>query len=151
MNPTRLVRTAAVSLAAAATAVLGLLSAVPTQAAVPRHTIVVPSATRPLPSPPGVRTADDVTGFHTVSSGTWSNSPSASDLSGYAFGNNNPIGLQCWEYGGPAGPYSNTLWYWAQDTANNTYGWISDHNLTTPGTATHPQPQGGECATAEKL
>lgn len=83
--------------------------------------------------------------FNAVGSAAWSNSPSASDLSGYGFGNGNPIDLQCWEYGGPDGPYGNTLWYWAQDPANNTYGWISDHNLTTPGTAAHPQPQGWEC------
>jgi len=45
----------------------------------------------------------------------------------------------------PGGPYGNTLWYYAADVDNNTHGWINDYYLTTPGTATAPQPQTGHC------
>jgi hypothetical protein len=62
------------------------------------------------------------------------------------FANGNSIGLYCYEFGGPAGPYRNTLWYYAIDNANGSKGWINDHYLDTPGTAANPSPQTGECA-----
>lgn len=76
----------------------------------------------------------------------WGNSPTlARDVSGTGIGNGNAIGLDCYYYGNAAGPYGNTLWYLAEDISNNTYGWINDHYLNTPGTATSPQPQTGHC------
>lgn len=78
--------------------------------------------------------------------GTWGNSPTAAtDVSGVGIGNGNLISLSCYVYGNPAGPYGNTLWYYAADVDNNTHGWINDHYLTTPGTAAAPQPQTGHC------
>lgn len=56
------------------------------------------------------------------------------------------MGLVCWEYGGSAGPYANTLWYEAVDYTRGGSGWVNDHYLSTPGTAAAPQPQGNECS-----
>jgi hypothetical protein len=46
---------------------------------------------------------------------------------------------------GLAYPYGNILWYLGEDITNDTYGWINDHYLSTPGTAANPQPQTGSC------
>jgi hypothetical protein len=75
----------------------------------------------------------------------WRNFPNWNYPVDMGFGNGDPMDLGCYMFGGPAGPYGNTLWYMAWDGANNTYGWINDHYLTTPGTAAHPQPQTWEC------
>lgn len=61
------------------------------------------------------------------------------------FVNGDTIGLDCYEFGGPVGPYGNTLWYDAVDNADGYTGWINDHYLSTPGTAASPQPQTAEC------
>lgn len=80
------------------------------------------------------------------SPGTFGNSPTAArDMSGITVHNGNTIGLTCYWYGNPAGPYGNTLWYLADDLTTGTYGWINDHYLNTPGTAASPQPQTMSC------
>jgi hypothetical protein len=80
------------------------------------------------------------------SPGAWGNSPTAArDVSGIRVNNGDTIGLTCYWYGNPAGPYGNTLWYLGEDITNDTYGWINDHYLNTPGTAANPQPQTVSC------
>ena len=84
--------------------------------------------------------------FNAVNSpGAWANSPSAADMTGIGVGNGDSIGLLCYYFGAATGPYGNTLWYLAYDRNNNTYGFINDHYLTTPGTAASPQPQTYGC------
>jgi hypothetical protein len=85
--------------------------------------------------------------FRAVNSpGAFGNSPTAArDVSGFGVANNDVIGLGCYYYGNPTGPYGNTLWYLADDLTNHTYGFINDHYLNTPGTATNPQPQTPHC------
>jgi hypothetical protein len=72
-------------------------------------------------------------------------SPNWSYPTSVGFVSGNSMGLECYEYGAPAGPYDNRLWYEAIDYANGYAGWINDHYLSTPGTAAHPQPQTAEC------
>jgi hypothetical protein len=80
------------------------------------------------------------------SPGRWGNSPTfARDVSGTGISTGDAIGLNCYYYGNATGPYGNTLWYLAEDITNNTYGWINDHYLSTPGTAANPQPQTSRC------
>jgi hypothetical protein len=78
----------------------------------------------------------------------WRNFPNWNHSSNIGFGNGDAIDLGCYTYGGVAGPYDNTLWYHAYDRSRNSYGWINDHNLNTPGTAAAPRPQTWECAPA---
>jgi hypothetical protein len=75
----------------------------------------------------------------------WRTSPNWDRTGGSGFADNDAIHLVCADYGGPAGPYSNTLWYWATDVSRGTTGFINDHYLNTPGTASSPQPQTGDC------
>ncbi|MEU5934420.1 hypothetical protein [Micromonospora sp. NPDC047187] len=75
----------------------------------------------------------------------WGNSPSTMWAAGFGFVNNDTAQLHCYFFGGPAGQYGNKLWYLAYDVNRNTYGWINDTNLNTPGTAANPQPQTGRC------
>ncbi len=58
------------------------------------------------------------------------------------------VALDCYAYGGPGGPYGDRLWYWGEEYNGfgSGQGWITDHYLTTPGTAANPQPQGPRCA-----
>jgi hypothetical protein len=79
------------------------------------------------------------------SPGDWSNSPSPADMTSLHISNGDTIGLLCYYYGAAAGPYSNTLWYQAYDLQTNTYGFINDHYLNTPGTAAAPDPQTYGC------
>jgi hypothetical protein len=82
--------------------------------------------------------------WHAVGSASWHSSP-FDESAGGGFRTGDGMVLSCYEYGAPAGPYSNTLWYFAKDLANNAFGWINDHYLDTPGTAANPQPQTWEC------
>jgi hypothetical protein len=66
-------------------------------------------------------------------------------MSSIGVNNNDTIGLACYYFGHATGPYGNTLWYLAEDISNNTYGWINDHYLNTPGTAANPDPQTPIC------
>jgi hypothetical protein len=98
------------------------------------------------PPPTGSSVGWSVTFGAENSPGTWATSPSAArGVSGIGIGNGDTIGLNCYLFGNPDGPYGNTLWYVAEDLSNNTYGWINDHYLSTPGTAANPEPQTGRC------
>lgn len=68
-------------------------------------------------------------------------------IPGWGFYTGDTIELACWTFGGPAGPYGNTLWYIARNDSRpgDGEGYINDHYLNTPGTAANPQPQGPEC------
>lgn len=111
------------------------------------------TATNPQPQTPPCITAGSGSGIAYSptftaenSPGVWGNSPTAArDNSTIAISNNDTIGLGCYYFGNATGPYGNTLWYFADDLTNNTYGWINDHYLNTPGTAANPQPQTSRC------
>lgn len=75
----------------------------------------------------------------------WGNSPSTMWAAGHGFANNETMRLHCYFFGGPAGQYGNVLWYLAYNVNRNTYGWINDTNLNTPGTAANPQVQTSRC------
>jgi hypothetical protein len=79
--------------------------------------------------------------WHALGSASWRSSPSWNSPSWGGFWNGETLYLGCYLYGGPVGPYGNTLWYFVPDTG----GWINDHYLDTPGTAAQPQPQTYEC------
>lgn len=75
----------------------------------------------------------------------WRNFPAWNYPASRNVGQGDLINLGCYMYGGAAGPYGNTLWYSAFDEKTDTYGWINDHYLSTPGTAASPQPQTWAC------
>ncbi|MGW4523627.1 hypothetical protein [Amycolatopsis sp. NPDC004378] len=81
----------------------------------------------------------------------WRNFPNWDHASSIGFATGDAIDLGCYTFGGVAGPYRNTLWYHAYDRSRNSYGWINDHNLNTPGTAATPRPQTWECDPAYYL
>jgi hypothetical protein len=56
------------------------------------------------------------------------------------------IDLQCYEFGGPAGPYGDPLWYLTYTSQG--YEFINDHYLNTPDTAANPVPETWSCAQA---
>ncbi len=78
------------------------------------------------------------------SPGTWRNSPNINDT-GAGLANGSSVTLSCYYFGGPAGQFSNTLWYVAE-SSNGTVGFVNDHYLNTPGTAAAPQPQAPHCS-----
>jgi hypothetical protein len=97
---------------------------------------------------PGIQRATINNNFHVVnapSAVAFRGSPNWNFPTSTGFTNGDSIGLDCYEFGGPAGPYGNTLWYDATDNVNGYSGWINDHYLSTPGTAANPQPQTAEC------
>lgn len=59
------------------------------------------------------------------------------------------MSLYCYAYGGPAGPYGNVLWYYAEDLNTQTFGWVNDHYLSTPDTAANPVPESWSCVQAD--
>lgn len=77
------------------------------------------------------------------SPGTWYASPTTADSSGVGLANGAAVSLLCYFYGAPAGPYGNTVWYYAH--IGSTGGFINDHFLNTPGTAANPQLQAPHC------
>jgi hypothetical protein len=74
------------------------------------------------------------------SPGTYDSSPNRQHSNGVALANGTQVTLECYYFGGAAGPYGNTLWY--EVGFDN---WVNDHYLNTPGTAVHPQPQTPRC------
>lgn len=89
--------------------------------------------------------------YTAVGSAVWSNEPNASSQykAGFGFNNGDTMSLYCYAYGGPAGPYNNVLWYYAEDTNTQTYGWVNDHYLSTPDTAANPVPESWSCVQAD--
>jgi hypothetical protein len=71
---------------------------------------------------------------------------------GWGFYNGDQISLSCYKFGDPYPSPQNHLWYsavnlsrWDDPSGNFQSGWINDHFLNTPGTATSPQPIGLPC------
>ncbi|MEV4118499.1 hypothetical protein [Micromonospora sp. NPDC049645] len=71
--------------------------------------------------------------WNAVGSGSLRANPHTDYGNAGTFGAGDSMWLQCYFFGGPAGQYGNKLWYLAYDVNRNTYGWINDTNLNTPG------------------
>lgn len=137
MHIKRLMRTSALAVVAIGAALTGLVGAsAPAQAASNPTPAVHSAAVRPQDG-----------GVWTVVNGpvVWYNSANASrdaNPSG-SFTNGEQLDLACYEFGGPAGPYGDPLWYLTY--TGQGFEFINDHYLNTPGTAAHPSPQGLPC------
>lgn len=103
--------------------------------------------TTPLEPEYGSGTAPSQTQFATVGSTNWGNFPTFSYDSSATFASGDRVELNCYVRGAAAGPYNNTVWYFAQD-ASGKHGWINDHWLNTPGTAAQPVLEAIACAPA---
>lgn len=86
---------------------------------------------------PEFKAVDAVGGVYWRNSATW-NDTNRQPGSGFYQGDD--MQLQCYRWGTTT-PYSgNHLWYWSYDLSRSQAGWVNDHFLNTPGTASNPQP-----------
>jgi hypothetical protein len=128
--------------------VIGALSAVLAVSAV-----AITPAANAYPPPGNVSSVALATVVNTGGGVYWRFAPQESAyqaIPGYGEYDGYTVALDCWRFGGPSGPYANTLWYFAEQYSplpaqGDGQGWINDHYLNTPGTAANPQPIGPQC------